>query len=56
MSRGWHAQIPAKRLQEEKLHFDEILLVENKVQAAHEAEGVQLLQFGNSVLLLLKFT
>lgn len=51
-----HAQIPAKGLQQQKLHFDQILLIENQVQAAHEAQRVQLLQFGNPVLLLLKFT
>lgn len=51
-----HTQIPAKCLEQQKLHFDQIPLVENNVQAAHEAQRIQLLQFGDPVLLLLKFT
>lgn len=56
VGRCGHTQVPAKGLQQQKLHFNQIFLVENQVQAAHEAQGVQLLQFGNPVLLLLKFT
>lgn len=51
-----HAQIPAKGLQQQKLHFDQIPLVEDQIQAAHETQRVQLFQFGNPVLLLLKLT
>lgn len=56
VGRRGHAQVPAEGLEQQKLHFDQILLVENQVQAAHEAQRVQLLQFRNSVLLLFKFT
>lgn len=38
-----HTQVPVKGLQQQKLHFDQILLVENQVQAAHKAQRVQLL-------------
>lgn len=56
VGRRGHAQIPAESLQQQKLHFDQILLVEDKIQAAHKTKGVQLFQFGDPVLLLLKFT
>lgn len=52
--RRGHAQVPVKGLQQQKLHLDQILLVENEAQAAHEAQRVQLLQFRDSVLLLFK--
>lgn len=56
VGRCGHAQIPAKSLQQQKLHLDQILFVQDQVEAAHEAQRVQLLQFGNAVLFLLKFT
>lgn len=56
VGRCGHAQIPAKSLQQQKLHLDQILFVQDQVEAAHEAQRVQLLQFRNAVLFLLKFT
>ncbi|TNN62252.1 hypothetical protein EYF80_027516 [Liparis tanakae] len=47
VGRRGHTQVPAKSLKQQELHFDQILLVEDQVQAAHEAQRVQLLQFGN---------
>lgn len=35
-----HAQIPTESLQQQKLHFDQIPLVENQVQATHEAQRI----------------
>lgn len=51
-----HAQVPSERLEQQELHLDEVTLVESEVQTAHEAQRVQLLQFGHAVLLFLKFT
>lgn len=54
VGRRGHAQVPVEGLQQQELHLDQVLLVEDEVHAAHEAQGVQLLQLGHSVLLLLK--
>lgn len=50
-----HAQVPVEGLQEQHLHLDQVFLVQHQVQGAHEAQVVQLLQFGDSVFLLFKF-
>lgn len=56
VGRCGHAQVPTERLQQQQLHLDEVTLVEGEVQTAHEAQSVQLLQFGHTVLLLFKLT
>ncbi len=56
VGRCGHAQVPAERLQQQQLHLDEVTLVEGEVQTTHEAQSVQLLQFGHTVLLLLELT
>lgn len=48
------AQVPVEGLQQQQLHLDEVALVEHQVEAAHDAQGVELLQLGHTVLLLLK--
>lgn len=54
VGRRGHAQVPVKGLQQQEFHLNQVLLVEDEVHAAHEAQRVELLQLRDSVLLLLK--